>query len=274
MLIDAHCHLWRIGRNGQVWPGPDLPAIHRDFQLADLTEAARGTGLSGVVLVQSQPDHRDTRWLLELAATEPLVLGVVGWTDLAAPDAPSAIAQLALNPALKGLRPMLQDLPPDWILDPALEPAIAAMVQADLSFDALIRPAHITAITTLVQRWPALRVVVDHGAKPMIAKGSWQPWASALRALAAQPGVHCKLSGLLTEALMPADAAMVAPYARYLLDIFGEDRLMWGSDWPVVNLADDYAGWHRMCRSWAPVGRHASLFANNARRFYRLCPHS
>lgn len=270
MLIDAHCHLWQIGRNGHGWPGPDLPGIHRDFDLADLIDAARDIGLSGVVLVQSQPDRRDTSWLLELAAVESLVLGVVGWVDLASPDAPAEIARLASNPALKGLRPMLQDLPPDWILDPALEPAIAAMVQADLSFDALIRPAHIPAITTLVQRWPGLRVVVDHGAKPFIEKGSWQPWAAALGALAALPGVHCKLSGLLTEAGALADAAMVAPYARYLLDVFGEDRLMWGSDWPVLNLAGNYAGWHAMCGEWTPTGRHGALFARNAQRFYHL----
>ena len=120
MLIDAHCHVWRLGENDQEWPTPDLAAIYRDFDLKDLLEASGSSELSGVVLVQSQPSERDTEWLLEVAAADPLALGVVGWTDLAAPGAPARIATLARDPWLKGLRPMLQDLPGEWILDPAL----------------------------------------------------------------------------------------------------------------------------------------------------------
>ena len=267
MLIDAHCHVWRIGENDHEWPTPDLPAIHRDFGLADLR--AEG-GLDGVVLVQSQPSERDTAWLLELAAADPLVLGVVGWTDLAAPDAPARVAALAENPKLKGLRPMLQDLAPDAMLDPALEPGITAMIEAGLAFDALVRPAHLPHLLTFVRRWPGLRVVIDHGGKPMIGEGRLDPWRGDIAALAVEPGVHCKLSGLLTEAGQAPTADVVAPYAAHLLAAFGPERLMWGSDWPVLNLAGDYGRWRQMCEAWvAPAGR-AALFGETARRFYRL----
>ncbi|USQ98325.1 amidohydrolase family protein [Caulobacter sp. RL271] len=270
MLIDAHCHVWRIGENDHEWPTPDLAAIHRNFDLNDLARAAGGPGLSGAVLVQSQPSARDTEWLLTMAAGQPLVLGVVGWIDLTAPDAPARIAALAENPLLKGLRPMLQDLADDWILDPTLEPALAAMVDADLSFDALVKPRHLPAILELVSRWPLLRVVIDHGAKPDIAAGALDPWRDQMAALAARPGVYCKLSGLLTEAGDTPTVEAIAPFAAHLIEIFGPDRLMWGSDWPVLNLASDYGAWRAMCAAWVRPERQAALFGETARRFYRL----
>jgi len=270
VLIDAHCHVWRIGRNDHEWPTPDLAAIYRDFDLGSLRQTTDNPDLFGVVLVQSQPSEHDTEWLLALAAGDPLVLGVVGWTDLAASDAPAQIAALARKPLLKGLRPMLQGLSDGWILDPALEPAIAAMVAADLSFDALVKPRHLPAILELVRRWPDLRVVIDHGAKPEIATGVLDPWREHMAALAARPGVHCKLSGLLTEAGDTPTAEVVAPYAAHLIELFGPDRLMWGSDWPVLNLAGDYATWRDMCAAWVPPDQRAALFGETARRFYRL----
>lgn len=269
-MIDAHCHVWRIGENDHAWPTPDLAAIHRDFDLKDFKQAANSADLSGVVLVQSQPSERDTIWLLSLAAADPLALGVVGWTDMVAPDTPARIAALARDPWLKGLRPMLQDLASDWILDPKLAPAIEAMIVADLSFDALVKPRHLPSILELVRRWPELRVVIDHGSKPEIAAGRLEPWREQMAALAEQPGVHCKLSGLLTEAGETPTAEAVAPYAAHLLELFGPDRLMWGSDWPVLNLAGDYATWRALCEAWVPPAHRAALFGETARRFYRL----
>jgi L-fuconolactonase len=123
VLIDAHQHVWRIGENDCAWPTPDLAAIHRDFSLDDLKAVGAPVGLTGSVLVQSQPSDSDTDWLLDLAAAEPLVLAVVGWTDLTAPDAPDRIATLARRPKLRGLRPMLQDLEDDaWISSPRWTP--------------------------------------------------------------------------------------------------------------------------------------------------------
>jgi len=270
VLIDAHCHVWRLGENDQTWPPPDLTAIHRDFSLADLRTASGPLGLTGVVLVQSQPSARDTAWLLALAAEDPLVMGVVGWTDLADADAAARIAALAANPHLKGVRAMLQDLAGDWILNPRLDRAVEALVAAGLAFDVLIKPEHLPSILAFARRWPDLRLVIDHGAKPRIGEGRLDPWRDDIAALAEQSSVYCKLSGLLTEAGNTPDAATVAPFVEHLLGAFGADRLIWGSDWPVLTLAGDYAGWRALCAALTPASGHAALFGETARRFYRL----
>ncbi len=241
-ILDAHVHLWRIGGPGQSWPGPDLPRLHRDFMPADWRAAIAGLDVVGGILVQSQPDDRDTDWLLSI--DDPLILGVVGWADLAAPDAPQRIAALAANPRLKGLRPMLQGIADtDWLLAPALEPAIAAMIAHGLRFDALIQPRHLSMLHAFARRWPELAIVIDHGAKPDAAAGTLDPWRDRIASLATLTNVWCKLSGLRTEQAPGQPAADLAPYAAHLLACFG-DRLMWGSDWPVlVDTGDSYRDW-------------------------------
>jgi L-fuconolactonase len=274
VLIDAHHHFWRIGRNDCAWPTPDLAAIHRDFLPEDLAAVGAPLGLAGGVLVQSQPSDRDTDWLLDLAQDEPRVLGVVGWADLAAPDAPARIAALAARPKLRGLRPMLQSLADDaWIADPALDPAIDAMVACRLSLDALVFTRHLPHLRRLAERRPDLAIVIDHGAKPPIAAGELQPWTGEIAALAELPQVHCKLSGLLTEAAPGADPQVLAPYVAHLVAAFDPRRLMWGSDWPVLNLAGDYGGWLDLARRLSGLTAAsdlADLFGETARRFYRL----
>jgi L-fuconolactonase len=274
VLIDAHQHFWRIGENDCAWPTPDLAAIHRNFGPEDLKAVGASVGLTGSVLVQSQPSDRDTDWLLDLAAAEPLVLAVVGWTDLAAPDARGRIAALARRSKLRGLRPMLQTLSDDtWILQPALAPAIEAMIDHCLSFDALVLPRHLPHLLAFAQRWPDLSIVIDHGAKPAIAAGTLDPWRADIAALAAQPNVFCKLSGLLTEAAPGQSPTALAPYVAHLVQAFGPARLMWGSDWPVLDLAGDYAVWRMLAQDLSGLSNPAdlaALFGETARRFYRL----
>lgn len=270
MLIDAHQHFWRVGRNGFAWPTPDLGAIYRDFGPDDLRAASAGLGLAGSVAVQSQPSAADTDWLLALADSEPLILGVVGWVDLLSVDAPTRIAELAGHPKFRGVRPMLQSLDDDaWIARPELAPAIDAMVTHGVSLDALVFARHLPHLLILAERHPALRIVIDHGAKPPIAAGAFDAWAEAIARLAALPHVCCKLSGLLTEASPNQPPEAVAPYVNHLFACFSADRLMWGSDWPVVNLAADYGAWHDLARRLS--GPHAgTVFSDVARRFYRL----
>ena len=275
MLIDAHQHFWRVGENGFSWPTPDLAAIHRDFGPADLAAVGAPIGLAGSVLVQSQPDDRDTDWLLDLSDREPGVLAVVGWADLRAPDAPARIAALAARPKLRGLRPMLQDLDDDaWIASPALDPALDAMVAHGLSLDALVLTRHLPHLLTLARRRPDLAIVIDHGAKPSIATGDGaEAWARGIEALAERPQVFCKLSGLLTEAAPAQSTNGLAPYVRHLVSAFGPQRLMWGSDWPVLNLAGDYAGWLALARTLSGLtdpADLAALFGGTCRRFYRI----
>lgn len=270
MRIDAHHHLWRIADRAGQWPPPDLAAIHRDFTLDDLAPVLAAGGIDGTVLVQTLEDEAETDAMLALAARAPVIRGVVGWTDLKAPDAPARIARLARDPHLKGLRPMLQDNPDDsWIADPLLAPAVDAMVAHDLAFDALVRPRQLDALLTFATRHPTLRIVVDHGAKPEIAAGGTPGWRKAMAALAARPNVRCKLSGLLTEA-GTRGAEAVRPCAEAILDLFGPARVLWGSDWPVLNLAGSYEGWLRQCLDLVPPADHDAVFGGNAISFYKL----
>jgi L-fuconolactonase len=273
-IIDAHVHFWRIGGPGQSWPDADWPLLYRDFGPADLA-AASPQDLTGVVLVQSQPDDRDTDWLLELAAGSPLVLGVVGWVDLASRAAPARIAELARQPKLRGLRPMLQSIEDThWLLRPELEPALQAMGQHAVRFDALIQPRHLPVLLEFARRWPQLPVVIDHGAKPRISAGRMEPWQAQISALGLCPQVYCKLSGLRTEQASGSPREELEPYMRHLVVAFGE-RLMWGSDWPVLlHSGDRYSDWLSTARQLAakvtdPVTPQ-SLFYEAARRFYGL----
>lgn len=242
--VDAHQHFWRLQARGGSWPPPALAPIYRDFLPHDLAPLLLANGIDGTVLVQSLPSSADTRFLLQLAQQAPFVQGVVGWVDLKAPDAAQKIVSLARDGKLKGLRPMLQDIDDErWIDDPALGPAIDAMVQCHLVFDALVLPRHLPSLLAFARRHPALHIVIDHAAKPPIASGGFAEWAAELAPLAALPQVCCKLSGMVTEAAPDWTVAHLLPYARFVLGAFGPGRVIWGSDWPVLNLAGDYAGW-------------------------------
>jgi L-fuconolactonase len=240
--VDAHHHVWDLARGDYGWLTPDL-AIHRDYRLADLRPLLGD--ITATVLVQAAPTEAETTFLLDVAAgSDNLVRGVVGWADLAAPDAPARIAALSRNAALRGLRPMLQDIADtDWILRSNVRPALRAMAQHGLRFDALVQPRHLPIMLELAASHPNLSIVIDHGAKPAIAQGSFQPWADDIARVAGDTQVFCKLSGLVTEAASDWRVDDLRRYADHLIACFGPRRLMWGSDWPVVGLGGGYAAW-------------------------------
>lgn len=249
--IDAHQHFWALARGDYDWLTPDLAPLCRDFLPHHLAPLLAACGIQRTVLVQAAPTDAETDFLLTLADANPMIGAVVGWVDLARADAPARIARLAAHPRFRGVRPMLQDLPdPHWLLEPRLEPAFAALVDCNLSLDALIRPVHLPVLLALLKRHPELRVVIDHGAKPDISARAWQNWAPLLARLAAETNACCKLSGLVTEAGSDWTPADIAPYARHILGCFGPERTLWGSDWPVLNLATDYGGWSALVDDW------------------------
>ena len=274
--IDAHQHFWNPDRGDYGWLTPDLTLLYRTFGPADLAPLRAAERIDKTVLVQAAPSVDETRYLLDLARNDASIAGVVGWVPLLDDDAPALIAELAREPKFKGVRPMLQDLSDDnWIANPALAPAIEAVIAHDLAFDALIFARHVDALETFIQRFPRLRIVVDHGAKPAIRDGAagWQPWADGIERLARFPQVHCKLSGLATEAAPGWNEATLRPYVDHLLARFGPSRLMWGSDWPVLNLNGDYATWHAVANALlASLSQTQcdAVFGGNAAAFYRL----
>lgn len=273
-MIDAHQHFWDLANPGHEWPTPAESAIHRNFAPADLRLAAEGLALEATVLVQSQPTDWDTDWMLELADRTPWVAAVVGWVDLASAGAVDRIATLARQPKLRGLRPMLQSIADtDWLLDAQLEPAIAAMRDHGLRFDALIQPRHLPMLARFADRWPDLPIVIDHAAKPKAAAGELDPWREQIAALAAR-GVWCKLSGLRTEQAPAQSASELRPYVAWLVEHFGE-RLMWGSDWPVLLMSgDSYSDWVAVARELAGVegASRDRLFRGAAAEFYGIEP--
>lgn len=246
--IDAHQHYWSVAHRDYGWlqPSPELSAIYRDFGPADLHPLLDAAGIDATVLVQAAPSEAETWRLLQLAATPgSRVAAVVGWCDLLQADAPQRIAQLATQPLLKGLRPMLQDLDdPRWILQPALQPALRAMVEHGLVFDALVKgTAQLEALCEFTMQNGALRIVLDHAAKPPLANGAMAEWRSGTARLARSGNVTCKLSGLVTEIGADWSVSGLRACVQHLLSEFGVQRLIWGSDWPVLNLAADYGAW-------------------------------
>jgi L-fuconolactonase len=272
-IIDGHQHFWSVDRDDYGWLTPDLGPIYRDFQPDDLRPLLAQAGVSCTILVQAAQSEAETLYLLEIAAQTDFVSGVVGWVDLEATNAPERVAFMAKNGVL-GLRPMVQDITDtQWLLRPALRPAIEAMVANDLRFDALIQPRHLPVLLSFMAIYPALKVVIDHGAKPDIAGAVMQPWAENIARLATKTNVYCKLSGLLNEAAADWKPDDLKPFASVLLDAFGPDRVIWGSDWPVLNLASDYDGWNSLTTELLfelSDDERARIRGGNAACFYGL----
>jgi len=280
-VIDAHHHLWKLSRADYGWIGegrnPAVASIEHDYLVDDYQSLAAANGIIGSIAVQAAPTVDETRWLLEQAnISDGLIRGVVGWIDMAQPDAPAMLHDLARHPLLRGIRPMLQDIADvDWVLQPRLVPVLRAVMELDLSFDLLVRPVHLKSALELLTRHPDLRSVVDHAGKPDIANSMWQPWADDIRRIARETSACCKLSGLATEARAGWKPDDLRRYADHVLECFSAERILWGSDWPVMLLNADYSNWlaaaKRFMESQSAAERSA-IFHDNAIRFYRLPP--
>lgn len=278
MRIDAHQHYWQPARGDYGWLTPALGALCRDYAPADLAPALARHNIDGTVLVQAAPTLAETEFLLGVAHACPSVLGVVGWVDFEAADAAQHIERLAKNPLLKSLRPMVQDIADrDWLARPSLDAAFDAVIACGLLFDALVKPQHLGALRRRLSRHPRLSVVIDHGAKPDIAAGAFEGWAADMEKIATESNACCKLSGLVTEAAPGWTVDTLRPYVTHLLACFGPERLMFGSDWPVLTLNGDYDGWISAVDSLTSgltEPQKAALFGGTAARFYSLSPRS
>jgi L-fuconolactonase len=244
MRIDAHHHLWTLARGDYGWLTPALAPIYRDFELSDLAPLLSAARIEGTILVQAAPTEAETMFLLGVAEGAEVVRGVVGWTDFDAADGAARIDALASRKLLVGLRPMVQDIgDDDWLLRPALTPLLSAMAKAGLVFDALVLPRHLPKLLQLIDRHPDLTFVLDHCGKPRLVTGEIETWRADIALLAERPNIVCKLSGLVTEAARDWQIADLRPAADHVCACFSPQRMMWGSDWPVVNLAGGYAPW-------------------------------
>jgi L-fuconolactonase len=274
--VDAHHHLWDLSVRDQPWTAP-LPALRRSFSMDDLRPQLTRAGVTATILVQTVTVAAETPELLQVARDNPEVAGVVGWVDLTAPDVADALAALRERPGgdrLVGIRHQVQEEPdPAWLLRADVRRGLAAVARAGLVYDLLVVRPQLDAAVQVVRQVPGLRFVLDHAGKPGIAAGELDPWRAQLRALAASEAVAVKLSGLLTEAAPDWTPADLAPYAEHLLDCFGPERVMAGSDWPVCLLRADYQTVQDvtddLLRQLSDAGR-GQVHAGTARRWYGL----
>ncbi len=273
MIIDAHQHFWNPARGDYGWLTPDQP-IYRIFGPDDLAPLMKHAGVDASIVVQAAPTAAESDYLLDIARRTPSVLGVVGWIDLEAADAAQQIAARAADPLFLGIRPMLQDIAQDdWILRPVLAPALQAVSDEGLVFDALARAGQVMVIEELAARYPRLAIVLDHGAKPRLGKAAGMAsWTADMEKLARRPNVACKLSGLLNELPHGGGAAQIKEAVDVLCRLFGPTRLLWGSDWPVLTLAGDYQAWFTQAQDLIAAnmpGSIAAVFGANAARIYK-----
>ncbi|MCX4672011.1 amidohydrolase family protein [Streptomyces sp. NBC_01381] len=279
-MVDAHHHVWDLSVRDQDWiTGDALAPIRRDFSLADLLPEARAAKVAATVVVQTVTVADETPELLALAAADPeLVAGVVGWTDLTRPDVADALAELCELPGrqyLVGIRHQVQGEPdPRWLLRPDVRRGLNAVADTGLAYDLVVLPHQLPACVDAAREHPGLTFVLDHLGKPPIASGDLAPWAADVRVLAALPNTVCKLSGLVTEA-DPKSWTVddLRPYADTVLDAFGPDRLMFGSDWPVCTLDASYGEVADLARELTDSlsgAERAAVFAGTATRVYRL----
>jgi L-fuconolactonase len=274
--IDAHQHYWSLQRGDYGWLTPRETALYRDFAPEHLSRELAQCQVRATVLVQAAPTEAESRFLLALASRHRSIAGVVGWVEFEALDVAQRISNLVRDGQgmLKGLRPMVQDISdPGWLDRPSLDAAFEAMIQHDLAFDALVMPKHLSAVARRLRRHPQLRAIVDHAGKPDISSANLKPWAAQLDELASETRVCCKLSGLLTQANQGAGIDELEAVAAHVFDCFGIDRVLWGSDWPVVTSRASYGEWLdmslKLARRYAPGGEEA-IFGANAVGFYRL----
>lgn len=275
MHIDAHQHFWNYNPQEYDWIDDSMSALRRNFLPADLAPELTRNSFNGSIAVQARQSLEETRWLLELAEHSPQILGVVGWVDLRADTVHAQLDALARNPKLVGIRHIVQSEPDDrFLLQPDFLRGIAELEEFGLAYDILIYCKHLAVAEEFVHKFPRQRFVIDHLAKPPIKSGAIDAWAEGIRKLATFPNVHCKLSGLVTEADWKHwTPEQIKPYVAVAFDCFGPSRLMIGSDWPVCQVAASYA------RAMSLVSDYISarapnvlsdVLGENAARFYRI----
>ena len=272
MKLDSHQHFWSYDAAQYPWIPAGSP-LHRDWLPEDLAPLLAASGLDGCIAVQARQTVEESRWLLALADRAAIVRGVVGWVDLRSEKVGAQLAELARHPKFRGVRHVVQDEPDaDFMLGAEFQRGIGALHQFGLTYDILIFPKQLPAAIALARKFPDQPFVLDHIAKPPVKDGVLSPWREQIRELAKTPNVSCKVSGMVTEAnwsgWKPAD---FAPFLDVVLNAFGVDRLMYGSDWPVCLLAGSYQQVHGLAgdftKSFSPADQ-AKFFGGNAAKFY------
>lgn len=276
MRIDAHQHYWSMSRSDYGWITEELPVLYRDYLPEDLAGHLNKHGIDGTIVVQAAPTVAETEYLLGLADRSDSILGVVGWLDLFDPAHRTHFDRYRAHPKFVGCRIMIQDMADaSRVLEPDFVEALQTYAKLDVPVDLLVKSSQLEVLAELLDAVPGLRGVVDHIGKPRIAEQLFEPWAAQIERAAAHPNIYCKLSGMVTEADHKAwKPEQFKPYIDHVLNVFGQDRVLFGTDWPVCLLAasyDEVVGVldEALPAAWGERER-ANLYGGNARRFYKL----
>jgi L-fuconolactonase len=274
MTIDSHVHFWKYSKSDYAWIDKSMKILQKNYLPEDIALTLKRNGVDGCIAVQATTEEVETRFLSELAATHPLVKAVVGWTDLCAPDVEKKLTGYTAYPAIRGIRHIVQSEPDDFLARPDFRNGVGLLQQFGYSYDILIFPRQLPAAIDFVAEFPEQQFVLDHCAKPEIRNREIDSWADGIARLAAFPNVSCKLSGLVTEARWkewsPSD---FYPYLDVVFNTFGTDRLLFGSDWPVMLLSGIYVQWKSLLEKYMEKfvdEEREKVFGLNAARIYRL----
>ena len=274
-IIDSHQHFWSLSDPWQAWPTRAEMPIYKNFHPDDLRPLLRECGIGLTVIVQSSESISDTLALLAMADEFDFVGAVVGWVDFEDPlRAVMQLEELSKSKKFRGVRPMLQGQKNiNWLQLPSFQPVFDKLIDSGFTFDALIGSHQLVGFRKFAAIYPDLKIVIDHAAKPQIGQPAWKKWREDIAHFEITENVSCKLSGLLTEAPSGSGATELKPTFDVLVSTFGFDRLMWGSDWPVLNLANNYPAWLEITKSLLSEctdAQAASVFCHNTAAFYKI----
>jgi len=275
MKIDTHQHFWRYNDRDYSWMGPNMESLKKDRLPADLAPLLSESGIDGTIAVQARQCIDETRFLLELANHNSFIKAVVGWVDLCSPKLEMQLEQFCYHPALRAVRHVIHDEPDDrFMMRTDFLHGISRLSKYNLAYELLLFPRHLPIACELVRLFPDQTFILDHIAKPLIKDAKMQPWAGDIRRLATFPNVSCKISGMVTEAnwsgFEPED---FTPYLDTVLEAFGPERLMIGSDWPVCTLAAEYGQVMNIAADYIEKlspGQQQAIWADNAIRIYQI----
>ena len=274
MKLDSHQHFWKYSPQQHNWIDDSMVSLKRDFLPNDLEPHLIENKIEACVVVQADQSEKETEFLLELATQYEFIKGVVGWVDLRAKNVEERLQFYSQNQYFKGVRHIVQSEKQDFLLDPAFQNGIGKLGNLNLTYDLLIYPHQIEAAIKLVSQFPSQKFVLDHLAKPHIKNGKIDPWKNQIQRLAQFSNVSCKISGMVTEAdhsqWKPSD---FIPYLDIVFDAFGENRILFGSDWPVCLLAASYQEVYQLITDYTAnfsLEQRDKLFGANAERFYNI----
>ena len=274
MYVDSHQHFWELSRGDYSWLSKENKPLYRNFFPENLIELIKEKNISKTVIVQAADTVAETEFILGIADNNEFVAGVVGWVNFENKNVKNDIDRLAQNKFLKGFRPMIHDIVNDnWMLKDNISEGINYLVEKNLTFDALVRPQHLNNLINFAKKYPNLPIVIDHIAKPKIVYGEIEKWKDNMKELSHYENVYCKFSGILTEVGKNYTKSQIDPYVEFIFEVFTPKKLMWGSDWPVLTIAENYSDWFNLAMNYCNIlsnNEKLDIFSNTAINFYSL----